>query len=301
MVWVNIGISLVAGVIAAFLAYFSGTELLRPSRKARIADWARVRGAQLGGGLTVFFVFAALGDMFIGVILFPVGWALPGVLIAGMRRRDRMRIFRQIKQLIGATASLAGADPSVDAVLTRAAETMRPPLAQDVRELLSQRRLFLGRPDVAFAVQFGKLARKHGHDELAWFGEVLEQGARAGGDWIQSLYDLSDYVAENEKLESERVRALSALVLDGWVMAGFVALELVGFLLWPLGRMTLTTTSFGIGGAAMAAVVLDVLVVYVSNLGRSGDIWTSAVTKSGSNPPAAEAGLVSLSLKGGGG
>jgi tight adherence protein B len=140
--------------------------------------------------------------------------ALPGLVVARIRRRHVDAFRQQIPDLLMLIAGALRAGNGLSQALAGAAAEIAPPARQELALMLREQRL-----GASLAESLAGLQRRLRVEETALFASALRIGTESGGNVADALESLAD--ATRRKLAIEgKIRALTAQGrLQAWVMA----------------------------------------------------------------------------------
>jgi tight adherence protein B len=203
------------------------------SRVERLVETAAVpisATTAVVGGVVIGLLFGILGgiasnSVFIGVLLFAFGAALPFIVIRVIARR-RIKAFE--KQLPDVLATIAGSlrvGHGLKAALQTVAAEGAPPMSIELRRVLAEERL--GRPlEEALVAMCERLAS----DDLLYVASAVEVQSQVGG----SVAGVFTTVAETVRQRQQHRRRVQALTSMGRATATVLAILPFGFVVLVL-------------------------------------------------------------------
>lgn len=180
------------------------------------------------------------------------GLVLPILLLRGVRARRLQRLRRQLPDFVLSLALALQAGLALQAALQQLAQSLAPPLGQELRLLLRQQRLGLGRQ-----ASYEELLARAPLAELGMFLSVLHMGLGTGAGMAGMLRILSQTLRNRLAME-EKIQALTAQArLQARIMLGLPLL--LAAALYALDPEGFGQAWFSRAGAWVAAGILAML------------------------------------------
>lgn len=179
------------------------------SRHERIQHYVEQSGVELtlstlaALGIGCGILLGLIGGWFtwwIGVILAPLGVALPGFVVAVRRRRRLHKLCRQLPEAFSMISRAVKSGQTVPAALRIIAEDFEPPISTEFALCYEQQNLGISRESA-----LRKLAARSDIMELQIFVVALLVQAKSGGNLVELLDNLSAMIRKRLNLR-ERVR-----------------------------------------------------------------------------------------------
>lgn len=151
----------------------------------------------------VFFLFDGLWFVFAGLVI--LGWLWPDIWISGQARRRQGQIDRDLPDFLDILAVTVGAGVGFRPAMSRVADALGGPLAEEVKTSLRQMDLGASRRQA-----FEALRRRNESESLSTFVTALLQAEELGVPLAQALSELADDMRRSFHQNARRRAARAA-------------------------------------------------------------------------------------------
>ena len=151
----------------------------------------------------VFFLFDGLWFVFAGLVI--LGWLWPDIWISGQARRRQSQIERDLPDFLDILAVTVGAGVGFRPAMSRVADALGGPLAEEIRTSLRQMDLGASRRQA-----FEALRRRNDSESLSSFVTALLQAEELGVPLAQALSELADDMRRSFHQNARRRAARAA-------------------------------------------------------------------------------------------
>lgn len=215
----------------------------------------------LSGYLVVAYVTASIP---IGVLGLLVGAVLPIAIVGAMSGRRAARLEKQLPEALTLIAGSLKAGYSFPQAMDMVSQEMKPPIADDFRQVISETRLGMSLDD-----GLSRLAERTSSSALSWMIMAIRIQHDVGGNLAEIFEVLAVTMHEREGVH----RQVKVLTAEGRLSAIILMVMpfLLGLSLWALNPDyigLLVTTNMGwamVGGAVFLMII--------------GGIWLNKIVK----------------------
>jgi tight adherence protein C len=149
------------------------------------------------------FLLDGIWIVFLGLVF--LGWLWPDILLSGQARRRQSQIDRDLPDFLDILAVTVSAGVGFRPAMSRVADALGGPLAEEVQTSLRQMDLGASRRDA-----FESLRRRNESESLSTFVTALLQAEELGVPLAQALSDLADDMRRSFHQKARRRAARAA-------------------------------------------------------------------------------------------
>ena len=215
----------------------------------------------LGAYFLVAYLAASLA---VGVLGLLIGAVLPVAMVSAMSGRRAAKLEKQLPEALTLIAGSLKAGYSLPQAMDMVSQEMKPPIADDFRQVISETRLGMSLDD-----GLTRLAERTSSSTLSWMIMAIRIQHDVGGNLAEIFELLAETIHEREQI----ARQVKALTAEGRLSAIILMAMpfLMGLALWALNPdyvgLLVTTTM----GWAMVGMAIFLMLV--------GAIWLRKIVK----------------------